>query len=95
MKKESWFFEEEIDLKSGYCIDCQAEAEIYYSIDNNYGADIDGNRGVKSVCIEDIDILTDTIRLKFNDKLINFKKLKLNRRAEILEKIRAGIEKKL
>jgi len=34
-----------------------ADIEVFYTIDENYGADSDGNRGVKKMFIERIDII--------------------------------------
>ncbi len=48
-------------IDRGEDIDCySADAEIFYSIDENYGADADGRRGERRVFIEDIAI--DIIR---------------------------------
>ena len=41
-----------VTLKNGKKI--SAEVEVHYCIDNNYGADADGNRGVSALFIEDV-----------------------------------------
>lgn len=43
-------------------------AEISYSIERNYGADMDGNRGVKKAFIDNISFLS--IFEKLNNELI-------------------------
>ena len=51
MKKKSWFFEEEIDLKSGYCIDCQAKLKYIIQL-IIITAQTQTEIVSKSVCIE-------------------------------------------
>lgn len=36
----------------------KAEVSVNYNVDNNYGADRDGNRGVQKLLIEDVKFIT-------------------------------------
>lgn len=67
-------------MKNSETFDIQIDDELftveytaYYDVDNNYGSDIDGRRGVKAVFLEDIqlDHVMDSIGNDITDKLKN------------------------
>ncbi len=71
-------------------IEIKSVVELEMSIDNNYGADADGNRGVRMTFIDDWQILSAEWKLRGNWHDIN--KLKLKNKNKIYHLINKQVE---
>jgi len=80
----------EWNYKNDRVIEIKSVVELEMSIDNNYGADADGNRGVRMTFIDDWQILSAEWKLRGNWHDIN--KLKLKNKNKIYHLINKQVE---
>ena len=90
MFKENCECNFEYKYKNDRVIEIKSVVELEKSTDNNYGADADGNRGVRMTFIDDWQVISAEWKLRNNWHCIS--KLKLKNKNKIYDLINKQVE---